>query len=391
MELPIYQVNFNPEDLTEGVYGISLVDEPAIGVEFIALSEQKPVEVKLSNMEKQLVTGPVLIPNQKIYRNQGGREFYLTFDESTIELLSQEFLKRGFQKNSFYNHDESEKIDLSVVESWIVGGNDKSKDLGYDLPKGSWMVTSKLSDNAWSDYVKSGKVKGFSIDSFLDMKQVTMNKLKKAHAQYIKMLEETNSIKVDGVEMYFAGALEMGTMLTDKEGNPIQASFEYQDYRYTTDMMGKIIEINQVKSIEEQPMEEMDKAAVVAEVMAILERAGIKIEDMMPAVEIEVQAPEMEAPAMEEEMAKKEKMEEVTPEEAEKAVMEDMPIEDDVMEMMKKRVQALEDKLKMAEQENMKLKKAPAATKLSQAIPSEVKQKESTMDVISRLAKLANK
>jgi hypothetical protein len=58
---------------------------------------------------------------------------------------------------------------------------------------------------------------------------------------------------------------------------------------------------------------------------------------------------------------------------------------------MKKRIEALEEKLKKSEDENMKLKKAPAATKLSQVIPAEVKQKESTMDVISRLAKMTQK
>jgi len=387
-DLPLYQVAFNPEDLTEGVYGISLVDEPAIGVEFITLSTDKPVEVKLQNAEKQIVTGPVLIPNQKIYRNQNGKEFYLTFDAPTIELLSQEFLKRGFQKNSFYNHDESEPINLSVVESWLVGDNDKSKDLGYDLPAGAWMVSSKLSDDAWKEYVKSGKVKGFSIDSFLDMKQVTMNNLKKAHQQYIKMLEEKNSIKVDGVEMYYTGALEKNTTLTDNEGNPVQGSFEYNEERYTTDMMGKIIEINEVKPLIENQMEEMDKAAVVAEVLAILEKAGIKIEDMQPTVEVEVEGEKEEEEVKAEEAPKEEevKMEEEKEEEVE---MEEK--EDEEMVEMKKRIEALEEKLKEKEEENMKLKKQPAATKLAQAIPAEAKQKESTMDVISRLAKLANK
>ena len=58
---------------------------------------------------------------------------------------------------------------LSVVESWIIEDTDmdKSKKYGLSLPKGTWMVSVKVNnDDIWNNYVKEGKVKGFSIEGF---------------------------------------------------------------------------------------------------------------------------------------------------------------------------------------------------------------------------------
>jgi hypothetical protein len=79
---------------------------------------------------------------------------------------SELFLTKGNQNNATLEHDG--KLDgLSVVESWIIDdtNQDKSRKYGFDLPNGTWMVSMKVyDDDVWSDYVKTGKVKGFSIE-----------------------------------------------------------------------------------------------------------------------------------------------------------------------------------------------------------------------------------
>ena len=58
---------------------------------------------------------------------------------------------------------------LTLVESWIVEdkGNDKSNMFGMDLPLGTWVGSIKVdNDKIWNDYVKTGKVKGFSIEGY---------------------------------------------------------------------------------------------------------------------------------------------------------------------------------------------------------------------------------
>jgi hypothetical protein len=43
---------------------------------------------------------------------------------------------------------------------------DKSKQYGFSLPKGTWMISMKIEDeNVWKQ-VKEGKYKGFSIEGY---------------------------------------------------------------------------------------------------------------------------------------------------------------------------------------------------------------------------------
>jgi hypothetical protein len=57
---------------------------------------------------------------------------------------------------------------MSVVESWLIEDEkmDKSQLYGFNLPKGTWMISMKVdNDEVWQD-VKDGKIKGFSIEGY---------------------------------------------------------------------------------------------------------------------------------------------------------------------------------------------------------------------------------
>ena len=166
-----YEAVFN--DKIKGVFGISLVENPAMEGEFIALSKQ---EIKLATIdeEKRELIGLVLEPNKPIYRNQNGEEFNMFFNEETIRQLSRHFFKEGNQHNSTIEHQN--KIEgVTFVESWIVEDSkiDKSSLYGFSYPKGSWIATMKVdNDEVWNEYVKTGQVKGFSIDAMLELKEI---------------------------------------------------------------------------------------------------------------------------------------------------------------------------------------------------------------------------
>ena len=74
----------------------------------------------------------------------------------------------GNQSNSTLEHN-SELQGLTLVESWIVEDKQKDKSALYnlDVPVGTWMGSVKVNnDEIWNDYVKTGKVKGFSIEGY---------------------------------------------------------------------------------------------------------------------------------------------------------------------------------------------------------------------------------
>ena len=155
------------DDEAIGVEAISVVENPAIESDFIALNNQ---EIKLAEIskEKRLLMGALLIPKKPIYRRNGEEEYYIFFSEKTVAKASQMYLQNGNQSNSTLEHDAQLK-DLTLVESWIV--EDKAKDktalYGLDVPVGTWMGSVKVeNDEIWNDYVKTGKVKGFSIEGY---------------------------------------------------------------------------------------------------------------------------------------------------------------------------------------------------------------------------------
>ena len=150
-----------------GVEAISVVENPAIDEDFIALKSE---EIKLAevNKEKRILMGALLVPNKPIYRRSGDNEYYIYFSKETVAKASQMFLVNGNQNNSTMEHQYDLK-GLSLVESWLVEDevHDKSRKYGMNVPLGTWMGAVKVNnDKVWNDYVKTGKVKGFSIEGY---------------------------------------------------------------------------------------------------------------------------------------------------------------------------------------------------------------------------------
>jgi hypothetical protein len=78
------------------------------------------------------------------------------------------YLMQGKQNNSTLEH-QYQINGLSLVESWIVEDkvHDKSVKYGMDLPLGTWVGSVKVNnEQIWNEFVKTGKVKGFSIEGY---------------------------------------------------------------------------------------------------------------------------------------------------------------------------------------------------------------------------------
>jgi len=163
----IIELIIDEQDEQSGIDAVSVVHSPAIEENFIALNKHE-IELKEVDTEKRILMGAALIPNKQIYRrNSKNEEYYIYFSPDTIRKASELFLMRSNQNNATYEHDKK-LTGLSVVESWIIEDEqkDKSKLYGFDLPKGTWMISMKVNnDEVWND-VKEGKVKGFSIEGY---------------------------------------------------------------------------------------------------------------------------------------------------------------------------------------------------------------------------------
>ncbi len=166
----VIELIIDEEQEFSGIEAISIVDKPAIQEDFIALSKQDKVQLADVDTDKRILMGAALIPNKNIYRQDSEEEegYYIYFSEATVKKASELFLIEGNQNKSTLEH-QAELSGLSVVESWIVEDevHDKSRKYGLEMPVGTWMVSMKVNnENVWQDYVKTGAVKGFSIEGY---------------------------------------------------------------------------------------------------------------------------------------------------------------------------------------------------------------------------------
>lgn len=211
--MKVYEAVFD-EGKSEGVYALSVVENPAMEDMWIALSEHpQKVELATVDEEKRLLLGAALIPNKRIYRNIDGNEFYITFSENTIEKLAHTFFKNQHNNNSSLEH-EVKLNGMSVVEGWIVQdpSNDKSNAYGKTYEKGTWVTMMKVdNDDVWQK-VKKGEVKGFSIDALLSLKPLELSKNLKTEIEMTEEVQKSIVDKViDGVKALFNTDVEKKT------------------------------------------------------------------------------------------------------------------------------------------------------------------------------------
>jgi len=161
------------EDEMDEVFAISLVESPAIESDFIYFDKEQILFVSVDTEQRMLI-GPILIPDKKILRVDGeGQPYHVFFTKDTVKKIAQNYLMKKYTDSATLEHDTKIK-GVNLVESWIKDGKlDKSNNYGLNVPEGTWMGMFKIQDDTiWNDYVKEGKVKGFSIEGLFEHKLV---------------------------------------------------------------------------------------------------------------------------------------------------------------------------------------------------------------------------
>ena len=218
----IVELLIDEEQLLSGIEAISIVDQPAIEENFIALSKQHEIKLAQVDEEKRILMGAALVPDKNIYRRDGEEEYYIYFSKDTVRQASQLFLMRGNQNKSTLEH-QAELHGLSVVESWIIEDevHDKSRKYDMDLPVGTWMVSMKVNnDKVWNDYVKTGLVKGFSIEGYFKdkLEMAAIDDVENEEEATEILLEIANSILDNKYELQTYGDYGSGVRNNAKRG-----------------------------------------------------------------------------------------------------------------------------------------------------------------------------
>jgi hypothetical protein len=171
MELVEFILNEEVED--KGVFAISLVEQPAIEENFVYFSKQEQKFATVDN-DKRIVLGAVMIPDIPIARvDENGDKYNCFFSKETIERVVELYMVNSKHQSTTLGHERTIN-GITTVESWIVADSDKDKSnaYGFSYPVGTWVACMKIdNEEIWQQYIKEGKVKGFSIEGYFEQRE----------------------------------------------------------------------------------------------------------------------------------------------------------------------------------------------------------------------------
>ena len=172
---------------------ISLVSSPAIEQDFVFFGKEKNnLTFAKVDEEKRMLVSPALIPNKQIFRYDPNTdsEYYVYFSPETVRKAAELYLKHNNHHKA--THEHSERVSgVLTVESWIKeGDSDKSKLYGYDLPNGTWFVKMKITNDDLWQKVKSGELKGISIEGYFTDRLQKMSETVPTDEEILKALNE---------------------------------------------------------------------------------------------------------------------------------------------------------------------------------------------------------
>ena len=178
VKLPIYKATITNEET--GMFTVSLVDDPAVESNFLYFSDdKKPMYFAVQDEEKRLVRGVVMEANKLIYRRDAsGYEYYIMFDEPTIRLMAQKYLRDGFQNNVDTMHNGHLEEGIELVQWFISDKENGVNPLGFEnIADHSLFAEFKVeNDEIWKD-IKAGTYKGFSLAGVFEPVPVEMKKV----------------------------------------------------------------------------------------------------------------------------------------------------------------------------------------------------------------------
>ena len=184
---------------------ISLVSAPAIEQDFVFFGKEKNnLTFAKVDEEKRMLVSPALIPNKQIFRYDPNTDsdYYVYFSPETVRKASELYLKHNNHHKATYEHQDRVSGVLTV-ESWIIEDTklDKSNLYGFSLPKGTWMVKLKISNDEIWERIKSGELKGLSIEGYFTNKFEQMQKkeptTEEVRTALKELLSKKKSIKVE--------------------------------------------------------------------------------------------------------------------------------------------------------------------------------------------------
>lgn len=180
LNLPLYNITPDMDDVNQGMFLVSLVEEPAVEIDFLAFAKENML-FAVQDTEKHIITGVSILADTPIYRRNQNGEFYVQFRKEDIPAIVEKFMQRGLSNFINIQHDETtlSNTDAILVESYFV-----NKERGIvpnefaNVTDGSWITSYKIMNEDIWQQIKDGDLRGFSIEISAELEPVKLEKQK---------------------------------------------------------------------------------------------------------------------------------------------------------------------------------------------------------------------
>lgn len=192
-KLPIFNLEITNEDDSDvEVDFVALVDRPAIERQFLAFKDAKQ-KFAIQDEEERVISGPLMLADTPIYRNDQNGEYYVQFSKDTIKRIALKFFRKGYQQNVNLMHDSGSTVSgLTMFESFIKDSKRGIKAMqGFeDVPDGSWFGSFKVENDEVWQMIKDEKVRGFSVEGVFNYRKSGEKNYQEMWEQIVSILNE---------------------------------------------------------------------------------------------------------------------------------------------------------------------------------------------------------
>lgn len=250
--LDIYEARIEDED--DGIFCISLVDEPAVEVNWLAFAKNKQqhLQFKIADEDEHILLGVIMRADFPIYRvGISGYEYYIKYSKETIAKMARKMLADNVFNYVDTNHN-NQWVDGVLLEELFI--KDTAKGInpnGFeDIEDGSLFAKYRVSNETIWGKVKAGKFNGFSLEGYFEAMESKFIK----NPQHMSLLEKLKKILTE----YKSFETREGvTIEVDAEELGVGQVVDVPDGDYHTDTLEIKVEqgvITEVEAIEPEPM-----------------------------------------------------------------------------------------------------------------------------------------
>ena len=217
--LPVFEANIDGETL--GMTRVSLVDSPAVEVNWQAFAEVKPLQVyRVADEDEHIVRGVIMRADYPIYRRDtDGCEYYIVYTADTIRQMAERYLSDNRTGRVNLMHEEGSDITGVQMVQWYI--KDKAAGVapvGFDeVADGSLFAEYHVTRAELWERIKRGDFRGFSLEGYFDFipRETDLYRAKKMAKKGISY--QTNMSKKNRIIQALAKVLlAFGNVTTDK-------------------------------------------------------------------------------------------------------------------------------------------------------------------------------